>query len=98
MEHEICIRSLQQKGPQGAINEINVFASKQKSKEKYCCKNPPPINIETDHIILDELHLILRIMDVLFGNLIKDVICCDQQENWLKKTSENESLYFSGCN
>ena len=37
MEHEICIRSLQQKGPQGAINEINVFESKQKAKEKYCC-------------------------------------------------------------
>ena len=30
----------------------------------------PPFDIELDHVIADELHLLLRITDKLFGNLI----------------------------
>ena len=35
-------------------------------KNNFCCVNGPPINIDLDHVILDELHLLLRIMDVIF--------------------------------
>ena len=31
---------------------------------------PPLVNIPLDHIVLDELHLLVRIMDVLIRNLI----------------------------
>ena len=34
------------------------------------CVLPPLVNIPLDHIVLDELHLLLRIMDVLIRNLI----------------------------
>ena len=34
------------------------------------CVLPPLINIPLDHIVLDELHLLLRIMDILIRNLI----------------------------
>ena len=34
------------------------------------CVLPPLVNIPLDHIVLDELHLLLHIMDVLIRNLI----------------------------
>ena len=34
------------------------------------CVLPPLVNISLDHIVMDELHLLLRIMDVLIRNLI----------------------------
>lgn len=34
------------------------------------CVLPPHFNISLDNIVLDELHLLLRIMDVLIRNLI----------------------------
>ena len=34
------------------------------------CVFPPLLNISLDNIVLDELHLLLRIMDVLIRNLI----------------------------
>ena len=40
----------------------------------YCCTHEPLLNIELDHVILDELHLLLRIVGVLLGNLLEEVI------------------------
>ena len=34
------------------------------------CVLPPLVNIPLDHTVLDELHLLLRIMDILIRNLI----------------------------
>ena len=34
------------------------------------CVLPPLLNISLDNVVLDELHLLLRIMDVLIRNLI----------------------------
>ena len=34
------------------------------------CVLPPLLNVSLDHVVLDELHLLLRIMDVLIRNLI----------------------------
>ena len=43
------------------------------NREYGCVETPPPLmNIPLDHIILDELHLLLRLTDVLLTNLIKD--------------------------
>jgi len=49
-----------------------------KNKE-YCCKHIPLLHIETDHIIPDELHLLLRITDVLLNNLIATAIAADKR-------------------
>lgn len=43
----------------------NELAQKKSAKEKYCCEHKPLVKIELDHVILDELHLLLRILDVL---------------------------------
>jgi hypothetical protein len=36
--------------------------------------NPPLLNIDLDHVVMDELHLLLRVMDILIKNLIMDAV------------------------
>ena len=52
-----------------------------KTKE-FTCKYPPLLEIETDHIIPDELHLLLRITDVLIENLIATAIKENMKIKW----------------
>ena len=37
--------------------------------------------IELDHVVLDELHLLLRIMDVLINNVVRETVEWDKKEN-----------------
>ena len=45
------------------------------------CVQPPLINIPLDRILLDELHLLLRIMDVLLRSLILYADSMDHRRN-----------------
>lgn len=49
-------------------------------QEKYSCKDLPLMNIEPDHIIPDELHLLLRISDVLVTNLVNYLVSLDKAD------------------
>ena len=53
-------------------------------RKEYCCQNPPLLNIETDHIIPDELHILLRITDVLLKNLISTAVAEDKKSKRLQ--------------
>ena len=44
--------------------------SKQTCSKHLGCIHPPLLKVELGHLVLDELHLMLRIGDVLFRNLI----------------------------
>lgn len=57
----------------------------QHSKDNYGCINEPLLNIEVDHIIVDELHLLLRVTDVLMANLITEVMEWDKEDEFDKK-------------
>jgi len=46
-----------------------------------CCNKPPLLDIELNHIVPDELHLMLRIMDVLIEAIICTVTTYDIQEH-----------------
>lgn len=46
----------------------------QDSNNNYGCINDPLLNIELDHVIVDELHLLLRVTDVLKTNLITEAM------------------------
>jgi len=48
--------------------------------KKFSCKQPPLLEIETDHIIPDELHLLLQIADVLTDSLITTAILHDKRD------------------
>ena len=55
------------------LEDIKQFASKSKG-ENYYCVHQPLINIPLDHNILDKLHLMLRVTDVIINSLIEDVM------------------------
>ena len=48
--------------------------------ENYCCVHQPLVMLPLDHIILDELHLMLRISDILIGNIIEDAMQWDEKD------------------
>ena len=74
---------------------MNELAQKKSAKEKYCCEHKPLVKIELDHVILDELHLLLRILDVLIQNLIRDALQWDQKDNWNKKRGAQKNTHLN---
>ncbi|CAB4029215.1 Hypothetical predicted protein [Paramuricea clavata] len=73
------------------IKEMKELAGK---KNNFCCVNPPLIDIDLDHVILDELHLLLRIMDVLINNLVTEAVHWDQQDNWTKRKKDQTTKHL----
>ena len=61
-----------------SLEEMHVMCTK--SKENYCCHQPPLSNIDLDHVVPDELHLLLRVTDILTGNLVLECIDWDKEE------------------
>ena len=61
---------------------------------EYCCIDSPLLNIPLDHIILDELHLLLRFTDVLMSNLIEDAMELDDKDDFLKKKGEPKGTHL----
>ena len=64
--------------------EMKLFCSK--SKSNFGCIHPPLLNIELSHVVIDELHLLMRICDVLLKNLIEDSVNLDHKNSIGKKT------------
>ena len=62
--------------------------------DNYCCSKYPLLNIELDHIIVDELHLLLRITDVLTTNLIDEVLTWDQEDDFDKTNKEQKGKHL----
>ena len=48
---------------------------------KLCSINVPLLDLELDHIIPDELHLMLRVMDVLIQGLIDTALAYDRHQH-----------------
>ena len=70
------------------IEEICEMAGRK--KENYCCNHQPLVHIDLDHVILDELHLMLRVVDVL----IEDVLEWDKTEDISKKRCEERGIHL----
>ena len=51
------------------------------AKVRLGSQHPPLLAIDPDHIVLDELHLLLRILDVLIRNLILEMVRLDIENN-----------------
>jgi len=54
---------------------LSSLKSDSQNSRRHCskhlgCIHPPLLNIELDNIVVDELHLMLRVGDVLLRNLI----------------------------
>ena len=77
------------------LKEMNELSENKKAKEKYCCEHKPLLNIELAHVILDELHLLLRVLDVLIENLIRDALQWDQKDNFNKKRGDQKNKHLN---
>ena len=53
---------------------------KKKGKNNFCCVHPPLLDIPLDHVVLDELHLLLRVTDVLTRNIMDEMIEWDDED------------------
>ena len=62
--------------------------------KKFCCIHPPLFNIELDHVVLDELYLMMRITDRLTENIITEVMERDSKADFLKERGEDKGIYF----
>ncbi len=71
-----------------------------KGKDHYGCQKTPLINIDPSHIILDELHLMLRVTDILIRNLVWAMIELDLKTHHMGSTPVHLNRLLetiSGC-
>lgn len=62
------------------LEDLKNCCTNKKSKKNFCSVHPPLLDIPLDHIILDELHLLLRVTDVLTRNIIDEMIEWDDED------------------
>ncbi|XP_048581436.1 uncharacterized protein LOC125561333 [Nematostella vectensis] len=72
-----------------------IECGKRKKGENYCCVNKPLFNIEPDHILIDELHLMLRVTDILIDNAIEDAMQWDEKEKISKRSNKGSTSHLS---
>ena len=63
-------------------------------KNEFGCVRQPLLNIPLDHVIPDELHLLLRITDVLLTNLLDDAMERDEKEDNLKARGMEKGVHL----
>ena len=54
------------------------------SKDNFCCDKNPLLNSELDHIVVNKLHLMLRVTEILTENIISECL------NWGKDDDLNQ--------
>ena len=69
---------------QHTLEEVIGMANKKGTTNKFSCDNEPLIKIDLDHVLV-ELHLLLRLMDVLLNDIIQEMIAWDKKTNFNKK-------------
>lgn len=71
--------------------EVMTEMSKKKGmqhKFTNSCDNDPPLWVKLDHVVMDELHLLLRITDVLIKNLVKEAVESEKKDNFNKRKAD----------
>jgi hypothetical protein len=74
-----------------ALADVKKYAS---DKNQFCCKHMPLLNVPLCNIVLDELHLLLRVTDILLSNLIEDAMELDDKKDFLKKRGDPKGVYL----
>ena len=76
------------------LEEMTKMSHKKGTQEKYSCEHEPLLKVELDHVVLDELHLLLRIMDVLINNLVKEAVEWDKKENFNRRKADQKDSHI----
>jgi len=70
--------------------------SKKSLKSNFGCSRPPLLEIDLDHIIPDELHLLLRVTDRLLKNLVLEVCERDALKEFSKTQEKTQDKSEAG--
>ena len=65
----------------------------KEGKGDYCCVKEPLLNIDLDHVIADELLLLLRVMDIMLDN-ITEVMDWDKEDDFEKTSKQAQGLHL----
>jgi hypothetical protein len=79
------------------LQEIRKLAKnkpKKENKYNHSCNYEPLLNIELDHVIVDERHLMLRITDRLLENLINYSLDWDQLDELDRVRGEEKGVHL----
>ena len=52
------------------------------------------MNIEIEHVIVDELNLLLHEMDVMLDNIITEIIDWDKEDDFEKTCTQQKGLHL----
>lgn len=63
-----------------------------KSKDNYCCERKPLLNVELDHIIVDELHSMPRVTGILTENLISECLEWNKEDDLDRKRGDPQGM------
>ena len=66
-----------------------------KKTNNYGCIHPPLLHIDHEHVVVDELHLLMRRTDVLFRNVVEDAVRLDKKENFDKRSNSVKNRHRS---
>ena len=64
----------------GSVKKCADPSPSQPANKRLGVQNPPMLNyVEPDHVVVDELHLLLRVADVLLTNLVFEMVMEDRR-------------------
>ena len=66
-----------------------------KKTNNYGCIHPPLLHIDQEHVVVDELHLLMRRTDVLFRNVVEDAVRLDKKEHFDKRSNSVKNRHRS---
>ena len=65
---------------QATLKKCSEMPPSRPAKHRLGSQHPPLLKIDPDHVILDELHLLLRVTDILIRNLVFEMVHLDLQD------------------
>ena len=77
---------------QETLKKCSKLSSSRPAKERLGSQQAPLLSIDPDHIVLDELHLLLRILDILIRNLIYEMVRLDTHDSQRASRSRSASV------
>ena len=66
----------------------------QKKTDNYCCCSEPLFHINLDHVVVDELNLMLRVTDVMIDNLVREILDCDKEGEFDRIRGEKQGIHL----
>ena len=77
-----------------SIRKCADLSPSQPANKRLGVQNPPMLNVEPDHVVVDELHLLLRVADVLLTDLVSEMVLEDRRTRHTHSTCSNHEPHL----